>query len=410
VCQVDSMDQLLNAMKDKGITQVKLFVVDIEGRPRFMTIPSHHLEEVVEGITIDGSSIPGFTTVDESDVIAKPDLESAVFSDNEVALFCHVEYENGQVFEGDPRNILKKVLQKGAEKGFFYAKPELEFYFLKGFNPVDSKGYMDYAEGLKIVEEVVSKSDVKVERIHHENGPAQYEIEPLMAPALKACDTIILLKEGLKQKAREEGITATFMPKPLLDEAGSGMHFHVLWEKNGKNLFEPFSETALYFVGGLLSHAKGITAVCNPTINSYKRLVPHFEAPVYISWGRGNRSALVRIPRGGKTRIEYRSPDPLCNPYLALALILGAGLHGVDERIEPPEEVVENIFDSEHDIETLPTTLEDALKELEKDDLIKEILGEHLIKQFINRKKAEIEDYRRFCTKISQWEYDHYLE
>lgn len=401
---MSSMKQLVKTMEDKGITQVKFFVTDINGHPRFMIIPRRYLEEAVTGIGIDGSSIPGFTTVDNSDLIAKPDLGSAVFLENEkeAAIFCDVEYENGQSFEGDPRGILKKVLKEKT----FYVKPELEFFFLREGAPLDDKGYMDAGEGLKIIEEAVTNLDISVERIHHENAPGQYEVEPSMATALKACDQIIILKEVLKARADTHKVTCTFMPKPLTGVAGSGMHFHVLLERNGENLFENFTDCASYFVGGLLSHAKGITAVCNPTINSYKRLVPHFEAPVYISWGRGNRSALVRIPRGGKTRVEYRAPDPSCNLYLALACILGAGLDGMEKKIEPPEEVKDNIFES-HGYETLPTSLEEAVEELERDDLVTEILGEHVVRAFIASKKEEIQRYR---THISQWERDYYLE
>lgn len=396
------MKQLMNILDEKEITQVKFFLVDMEGHLKFMIIPRNYVEEAVDGIGIDGSSIPGFTTVDKSDLLAVPDEESAVILGNEAAVFCNVVYEDGQLFEGDPRSVLKNVLKRGR----VYVKPELEFYLLRERAPLDCKGYMDASEGLALVEAVCNSVDIPVERIHHENGPGQYEIEPVIAPALKACDNIILLKELLRQKAAKTSITATFMPKPLQGEAGSGMHVHILLEKDGKNLFENLTDTALYFVGGLLSHAKGITAVCNPTINSYKRLVPHFEAPVYITWGRRNRSTLVRIPGGGRTRIEYRAPDPSCNPYLALAVILGAGLHGIETQVEPPQEVTENVFES-HAYETLPATLQEAVEEMVNDDLVREILGEHVGKKFVTLKKEEIQMYR---THISQWELDHYLE
>lgn len=393
----------MDVMEEKKIAQIKLFVIDIEGHPKFMIIPRRYLEEAVDGIGIDGSSISGFTTVDKSDLIAKPDIESAVFLENEVIIFCDVYDRKGNLFEGEPRSILKQVLQKNT----FLVKPELEFFLLNKGSPADREGYMDAAEGLTLITDVVNSTDIQVERIHHENGPGQYEIEPLMAPALRVCDNIILLKEALKQKARSHGLTATFMPKPLKGVAGSGMHVHVVLEKNGENLFEGFSETAFYFVGGLLSHARGITALCNPTINSYKRLVPHYEAPVYIAWGRGNRSTLVRIPLGGKTRIEYRAPDPSCNPYLALALILGAGLDGIEKKIEPPEEVDGNVFESHAHAGILPSSLKDAINEMEGDDLVTRILGEHAVREFIKLKKEEIFDYD---THISPWEFNHYLE
>lgn len=395
------MDQLLDTMKKRRISQMRLFVIDIEGHPKFMSVPKSYWEEAVEGIGIDGSSIPGFTTVDKSDLIAKPDLESVIFLENEVAVFCDVLYEDGRLFEGDPRGILKGVLKKG----MFLVKPELEFFFLREGAPLDTYGYMDSGEGLNTIEEVVRSVDVNVERIHHENGPGQYEIEPVIAPALKTCDTIILLKDVLKQKAKKRQITVTFMPKPLEGKAGNGMHFHILLEKNGKNLFENLTETTLHFIGGLLAHAKGITAICNPTINSYKRFVHNFEAPIHISWGRGNRSALVRIPHGGRTRVEYRAPDPSCNPYLALAVILGAGLDGMEKRIDPPEEIMENPFESQES-ELLPAALEEALDEMKKDNLVTEILGEHVVGEFIKLKEMEIESYR---THISWWELEHYL-
>lgn len=398
------MKQLLNTMEERGISQARLLIIDMNGHPKFMIIPRDHLKEAATGIGIDGSSIPGYTTVDESDLIAKPDMKSAVFLENEVALFCDVEYDDGRTFEGDPRGILKKVLEK--ENGTFLAKPELEFFLLRGTAPLDDKGYMDEAEGLAIVERAVESVAIPVEKIHHENGPGQYEVEPLTAPALDACDRTILLKEMLKKKAHETQVTATFMPKPFAGEAGSGMHFHILLEKNGENLFEPFSKMGLYFVGGLLSHAKGITAVCSPTINSYKRLIPHFEAPVHICWGRGNRSVLVRIPLGGKTRIEYRAPDPSCNPYLALALMVGAGLDGVQRKTKPPEEVTENVF-GKQDPHTLPATLMEALAEMEKDSLVKKILGDHVVTEFFRLKKEEIQKY---TAHVSGWELDHYLE
>jgi glutamine synthetase len=397
------MNKLLSVMKEKGISQAHLAVIDVSGQVKYMIVPRQFLEEGEDGIGIDGSSIPGFTTVADSDLIARPDFDSAVFIKDGVTIFCDVEYEDGRPCEGDSRRILKTIL----EKGDFLAKPELEFFLLRDGTPLDDEGYMDEGEGLAIIQTICQSVNVEIERIHHENGPGQYEIEPVIAPALKACDTVVLLKQELKRKAQENGITATFMPKPLPGEAGSGMHFHVLLERNGEDLFENFADTTVYFIGGLLSHARGITAICNPTINSYKRLVPNYEAPVKISWGRGNRSVLVRIPRGGRARIEYRAPDPSCNPYLALAVILGAGLDGIQNKIEPPEEIRENAFEQDIETDVLPATLGEALKELERDDVIRKILGEHLTRTVIVSKRAEIREY---ATHVSQWELDHYLK
>ncbi|MGD2248118.1 MAG: glutamine synthetase family protein [Candidatus Methanofastidiosia archaeon] len=403
------MNQLLSTMEKKGITTVRLIITDITGNPKSMIIPRKSFEYARSGIGIDGSSIPGFTTVDKSDLIAVPDVESAVFSQNEVILFCDIyETKNKIPFKGDPRYILKNIVGKNT----FLVKPELEFFLLDGDDktPIDSNGYMDEGTGLTIIKDVISSLDIAVERIHHENGPGQYEIELVMTPALKACDTIILLKEQLKKHAAKYGVICTFMPKPLFHEAGSGMHFHILWEEQGKNTgknkFEDLNETAQYFIGGLLTHARGITSVCNPIINSYKRLVPNYEAPVIIAWGKGNRSTLVRIPGSGKTRIEFRSPDCSCNPYLALACIIAAGLDGVTKKIKPPPEVTENIFETGSNAQALPLTLEEALLELENDPLIKNVLGEHVLNKFVSIKKAEISKY---TTHISQWELDHYL-
>lgn len=400
------MEQLLDMMRKNGKSHAKILVIDVEGNSKFMIIPRKGLKEAGEGVGIDGSSIVGLTTVDTSDMIARIDKESAVCVDEEVILFSTIEYEDGRPFEGDPRGILQSVLRDASSYGSFLIKPELEFFILQDGTPLDTQGYMDSGEGLRIIADTLNSTGLPVERYHHENGPGQYEIEPLMAPALQSCDSIILLRDVLKEKARHYAGRATFMPKPLEGEAGSGMHFHILLERDGKNLFESLSQDALHFIGGLMAHARGITAVTNPTVNSYKRLVPHYEAPVHISWGRGNRSALIRIPLGGKTRIEYRSPDPLCNPYLALALILAAGLEGMKNRIEPPPEVTGDVFTSPSSHETLPTTLQEALEELETDTLARQVMGDHLVKEFIALKREEMQAYSR---QITQWEYKKYL-
>lgn len=400
------MEELLDMMRKNRISRAKILIIDIEGNAKFMIIPHEGLKEAGETISIDGSSISGLTTVDTSDVVARIDTESAVYVDDELILFSTIEHEDGHPLEGDPRGILNAVLADAESYGYFFIKPELEFFILQNGKPLDSKGYMDTGEGLQIISDTISSTGVPVERYHHENGPGQYEIEPLMAPAVQSCDNIVLLREVLREKARDRQKTVTFMPKPLEGKAGSGMHFHILLEKKGENCFQSLSQNALYFIGGLMAHARGITAITNPSINSYKRLIPHFEAPVYISWGRSNRSALIRIPLGGKTRIEYRSPDPLCNPYLALALILAAGVEGMRKKKEPPPEVTEDIFTSQNSYETLPTSLSEALDTLNEDPLVRKVMGEHLVEEFIALKKEEINTYSH---QITAWEYDHYL-
>jgi glutamine synthetase len=406
VSAYDDMEELLDMMRKKRISTAKIVVIDIQGHSKYMIIPREGLQEARDGVSIDGSSIMGLTTVDASDVVAQIDEGSCVCVDDEMILFSTIHHEDGRPFGSDPRGILQSVLDDAASYGSFLIKPELEFFILHDTTPLDTRGYMDGGEGLKIIADTIASTGIPIERYHHENGPGQYEIEPLMAPALQSCDNVILLREVLKQKARHYNVHATFMPKPLAGEAGSGLHFHMLLEANGENLFNSLSSYALYFIGGLLTHAQGITAITNPTINSYKRLVPHFEAPIHISWGQGNRSALIRIPLGGKTRIEYRSADPLCNPYLALALILAAGCEGIQKKIEPPAEVTEDVFTSQPGYETLPTTLQEALEALQKDPLIRKIMGEHLLEEFIALKREEINAYNR---QITSWEYDTYL-
>jgi glutamine synthetase len=392
------MNTLLNAVAEKKIARVRLLVIDIHGCPKFMVIPAGNLEDIAHGMSIDGSSIPGFTNAGSSDVLLKPDLETPYFMGDEVILFCDLYETENTPLSKDGRGILKRI----SPEYQVLAKPELEFFLLKGTLPIDQAGYMDAGEGLPLVEEVVNTAGIKVERFHHENGPGQYEIEPVMGPAVPECDAIIILKDLLRRKAHQKDWTATFMPKPLENRAGSGMHFHLLLEKNGKNLFQGFGDTARHFVGGLLAHAREITAVCNPIVNSYKRLIPNYEAPVNISWGRSNRSALVRIPKGGRTRVEYRAPDPSCNPYLALALMVRAGLDGMKNKIEPPEEG----SSASSSYGMLPSSLEEALDELKASDLVHETLGAALVEEFVTIKKKEIRSYQ---AHISQWEYDHYL-
>jgi glutamine synthetase len=393
-----------------------------------------------EGMGFDGSSIEGFARIDESDMVAKPDPDTfqilpwRPLEHNAVArMFCDILKPGGQPFEGDPRFVLKRNLKKAADLGFtFYVGPELEFFYFKdskGTETLDSGGYfdmttLDAATDLRRNTVItLEKMGIGIEYSHHEVAPSQHEIDMRYTDALTMADNVMTYRLVVKQIAMNAGVYASFMPKPVFGINGSGMHVHQSLFKGDRNAFFDakgkyfLSKLARSYVAGLLKYAPEITAVNNQWINSYKRLVPGYEAPVYLSWAKRNRSDMIRVPeyRPGKekaTRIELRSPDPACNPYLCFSVMLAAGLKGIEDGLEPPDPIEENVYEmtekqrEARGIRTLPANLADAIALTEKSALVKEALGDHVFNAFIENKKIEWNQYR---IHVSKYEQDRYL-
>lgn len=435
-------EDIFKLAKDWDVKFIRLQFTDILGITKNVAISISQLEDALDGkIMFDGSSIEGFTRIQESDMYLKPDLNSfAIFpwhpKKNSVArLICDVYTPNGEPFIGDPRGALRRVLAEAAEMGYsLYTGPEPEFYLFKldeqgrpTTTPNDEGGYFDLSPvdlGINTRREIVlalEEMGFEVEASHHEVGPGQHEIDFKYAEALRTADNVVTFKFVTKAIAKEHGYHATFMPKPIFGEAGSGMHINQSLFKDGKNAFyDPedklgLSKIAYWFIGGILKHAGAIAAITNPTINSYKRLVPGYEAPVYISWSAANRSALIRVPstRGEGSRIELRNPDPSCNPYLAMAVTLKAGLDGIKNQIDPGPQALDNIYDmtdaerAAAGIIDLPGNILEAVAELSRDELIQEALGKHIYEHFMEAKMIEWDVYR---TQVHQWELDQYLK
>jgi len=434
-------EEILRYVKDNDIYFIEIWFTDILGYLKSFAITSHELEKAFEeGLGFDGSSIRGFTRIDESDMMAIPEPETfAVLpwrpKERKVArVFATIVEPNGKPYEGDPRNVLRKILGKAKDMGFdFYVGPELEYFYIK--NPsvepevLDWGGYFDLIprdEAIDIRHQTVimlEQLGIEVESSHHEGAPSQHEIDFRYSDALSMADTVMTARLVVKEVAYMNGVYATFMPKPFSGYNGSGMHVHMSLFQNGRNaFFDPddkyhLSPIAKHFIAGLMRHAKEITLITNQWVNSYKRLVPGYEAPVYISWALRNRSDLIRVPmyKVGKedaTRIEYRAPDPACNPYLAFAVILGAGLEGVEKKYPLPEPIEENVyFMSEEErrargIENLPGSLIEAIEITEKSELVKKILGEHVFRNFIDNKRIEWDNYRK---QVTSYELKTYL-
>ena len=438
---------LLKKIKKDGIQFIQLQFTDFHGMIKSVTIPSHKLNESLsKGTWFDGSSIEGFTRICESDMYLKPDPDTYAKldfenSDNKSARFiCDIFTPDGKPFDGDPRYILKKVMEEANDLGFEYnVGPELEFFL---FKPKDSgelmpathdvAGYFDFSPrdlASEVRKEIISMLEdvsLEVEMGHHEVAPGQHEIDFKYDNALKTADNAITFKHVVKSVANKHGLYATFMPKPVFGENGSGMHVHQsLFDiKTKKNVFydakDPYrlSQVAKGFIAGQLKHVKGFCAITAPSVNSYKRLVPGYEAPVYICWAQINRSALIRIPRyspgrESSTRAELRCPDPSCNPYLTFAVMLKAGLNGIKDKLIPPNSVEEDVYEfddhmlEERGIDTLPGSLGEAIKELEKDKVVQEALGPHTTPLYIKAKKKEWDEYR---TQVTQWEHRRYFE
>ena len=435
-----SKENVLKTAKEQGVKFIRLWFTDILGFLKSVAITVEELERVLDrGIGFDGSSIEGFARIDESDMVAMPDPATFCMlpwrpAEHTVArMFCDILKPGGEPFEGDPRYILKMNLKRAADLGYtFYVGPELEFFYFKDAvspEPLDQGGYFDLTpsdvstdmrrETILAIEEM----GLKVEFAHHEVAPSQHEIDLRYTEALKMADSVMTYRLVVKQVAQKFGVYATFMPKPVSGINGNGMHVHQSLFKGERNAFFDkkddyhLSKIGKGYMAGLLKHAPEITAITNQWVNSYKRLIPGYEAPCYISWARRNRSDLIRIPQyePGKeyaTRLEYRSPDPACNPYLVFAVMLAAGLEGIEKGYKLPAPVEENVFEMAEDerqrrgIETLPGSLFEAILIIEDSELVRKALGDHLFNSFIKNKKIEWDLYR---TQVTDYELKRYL-
>ncbi len=432
-------EYVLRTVEERGIRFVRLWFTDVLGFLKSFTITSQELEEALtEGMGFDGSSIEGFARIQESDMIARPDPSTFQIipwpAEAQVArMFCDIHDVDGRPFDGDPRYVLRRQLQRAAEMGFtFYVGPELEYFYFRGpAEPgfLDQGGYFDETpldvatDWRKRTVAYLEAMGIPVEYVHHEVAPSQHEIDLRYADALTMADSVMTYRLTVKEVAQEFGIYATFMPKPVAGVNGSGMHTHQSLFAGDRNaFFDPddeyhLSKVAKHYIAGLLAHAPEITLVTNQWVNSYKRLVPGFEAPVYVCWARRNRSALVRVPmyKPGKeqaTRIEYRSPDPACNPYLAFAAMLAAGLAGIEGEYELPPEASNNIYEMTEEerraagIRSLPEDLHDAILLAAESKVLREALGEHVHEYLIRNKRQEWDGYKSYVTP---YEVERYL-
>lgn len=436
-------DYVLRTVEERGIRFIQLWFTDVLGTPKSINITPAELEDALnDGLTFDGSAIDGFSRVQEADVLAQPDLSTfqllPLHENNEsvARVFCDIVNLDGTPFAGDPRTALRRVLGTAHEQGYnFYTSPELEYFYFADLDPfaplqpLDSGSYFDLAVA-DLPSELRRRSvltleemGIPVEHAQHEDAPSQHEIDLRYTDALTMADTVMTTRLVIKEVARRAGVAASFMPKPLANVQGSGMHTHISLWRGEENAFvdadDPYglSGVAKGFIAGLLHHAHEITAVTNQWINSYKRLVPGHEAPVHVSWARNNRSALVRVPvikpdKPNSTRLEYRAPDSAANPYLAFAVILAAGLEGIRGNYPLPPEAEGNLFTleprvlKELDIKALPSNLNDAVDAMEQSDLVRGALGEHLFEWFIRNKRAEWNTYK---SEISNFELERYL-
>jgi len=442
--KVDKKTEVLKKAKADGVKFVNLVFTDILGGVKNVTITIEHLEDSLDhGTWFDGSSIEGFARIHESDMILVPDPNTYAvipWRPNEKAecrFIADVMTPEGKPFEGDPRAILKKTVARAADMGYtYYTGPELEFFLFKTDNgaispvPHDVGGYFDYSaldqasDVRRDITFALEELGMDVEMSHHEVAPGQHEIDCRYAEAVTSADNAITLKHAVKSVAQAHDLYATFMPKPIFGENGSGMHVHQSLFKGSKNAFfddnddMKLSKTAKSFIAGELEHVRSMSAVLASTVNSYKRLVPGYEAPVYICWGQKNRSALVRVPRYAKgreksVRCEVRCPDPGGNPYLQFAVMLAAGLDGVKRKLTPPEPVEDDVYEFDADklkelyIDTLPASLGEAISEMESSTFMKETLGAHTYGKYIEAKKMEWDEYR---LAVTDWEIGKYLE
>lgn len=434
-------EDIWRMIEEEDVEFIRLQFTDIFGTLKNVAVTTSQLERVLNNeIMFDGASIEGFARVEQSDMFLRPDLDTfAIFpwrpQQGKVARFlCDIYRPDGTPFAGDPRHVLKRTVQEAAEMGYqMDVGPECEFFLFhtddEG-NPTtithEKAGYFDVGP-LDLGENarrdmILTLEDMGfvVEASHHEDAPAQHEIDFHYDEALKTADDIMTFKLAVKTIAKRHGLYASFMPKPKTGVNGSGMHINMSLARDGVNVFydgqdcNHLSKEGYWFIGGIMKHIAAITAITNPLVNSYKRLVPGYEAPVYIAWSMRNRSPLIRIPAqtGTTQRIELRSPDSATNPYLAIAVCLAAGLDGIRNQIEPPASVEGNIFAMSEEerekagIKCLPTSLAEAIGGLEQDALIREVLGEHISRKYIEAKK---EEWKEYCAAVSSWEIDRYL-
>jgi glutamine synthetase len=436
-------DYVLRTVEERGVRLIRLWFTDVLGQLKSFAISPAELEGAFEdGMTFDGSSIDGFSRKQESDVLAVPDASTFELlpwaeDDSPAArVFCDIVGLDGAPFEGDPRQVLRRNLEGARERGYaFFAAPEIEFFYFghgdprRPLEPLDSGGYFDLTTADSVGDlrketiHTLEAMGIPVEYSFHEDAPSQHEVDLRYTDALTMADNVMTVRMVVRQVAVANGVYATFMPKPLEGVQGSGMHTHFsLFEGDTNAFHDPgdehgLSKVAKGFIAGLLVHAREITAVTNQWVNSYKRLVVGFEAPIHTSWARNNRSVVVNIPhhRRGKddaSRIEYRAPDPACNPYLAFSVILAAGLRGVTEGYDLPAPTSDNLYElSERELRaagigTLPLSLSEALDEMERSTLVREALGEHVFEWFLRNKRAEYGAYR---AQVTPFELDRYF-
>lgn len=434
-------EDALRAIRDGRVEAIWLWFSDILGQLKGVAVTPREFEDALrDGMGFDGSSIEGFARIHESDLMARPDVSTLrIFVGRDgtpsrfARVFCDLETPDGRPYEGDPRGVLRRTLHGLHEQGLeFYVGPEMEYFYFRSPRTrelFDETGYFDaslVSEGTELRRRTVQALEgigIKAEYAHHEVAPSQHEIDVRYADALTMADNVMTIRFLAREIARESGAYATFMPKPIFGVNGSGMHVHQSVFRGDTNLFfdagDPYNLSAFArsYIAGLLRHIREITLVLNQWVNSYKRLTPGYEAPVYVSWGQRNRSALVRVPRyrvgrEKSARIELRSPDPTCNPYLAFSAMLAAGLRGVRANYDLPAPIEENIYEmtggqrSDRRIEVLPGSLAEALALAEQSELLRETLGHHIFEKLMENKRIEWDRYR---TQVTQYELEHYL-
>ncbi len=435
-------EYVLRTAEERNVKLIRLWFTDVVGQLKSVAISPIELETAFEeGVHFDGSAIDGFSRIQESDVLAKPDpstFEMLPWTDagTTARMFCDIHMPGGEPFDGDPRYVLRRNLDAAHSAGYsFFVAPEMEFFYFADGNPsnpptpLDSGSYFDLTTSdvasdlRRRTLSVLETMGIPVEYSFHEDSPSQHEIDLRYTDALTMADQVMTFRLVVRELALEQGRFASFMPKPLEGIQGSGMHLHLSLFRNDENAFHPepgtdqiLSPVGQKFMAGLLVHAREITAVTNQLVNSYKRLVVGYEAPSWISWAKNNRSALIRVPltKPGKissSRIEYRAPDPACNPYLAFAVILAAGRAGIEGNYELPEAIAQNLFELSSDeaarlgVAPLPRSLSEALDEMEQSKLVFDALGEHIFEWFLRNKRSEWSSYK---SHVSQWELERY--